>query len=339
MKLSQKEIEIQKQFNFYLPGVKIEAMRMGSGNDVKQAAFSASPVNRDWQRSSYFYKGNLSFIHFTSLAALESIIKERVLRLYNINNLNDPREYSYAGDLLTLDPDRRKDARENSFLISMCESSILKEKTGDEFNLWRLYGHEGRGAAIEIQFDDHTHSLWRDYFLSEVHYGVSAREPLKKLNALLTKDEKDTPSVVVDLARIACFHKSSLFGLEKEIRLQFDNRSLKGIGTTIYSKAENNVISPIINIDIDKSISKGKKIQYLELPIYHKEFIPISEKHFIPIPKIKRIILGYSYKDNFKEVGLFFRNHCIKSLGHPLVIVQSRLTNYYHDYFGSSKGS
>ena len=146
MELSKKEAEIHEQFNRYLPGVKIEDMRIGSGNIVHQAAFSTSALNRDWQSSSYFYKGKLSFIHFTSLSALESIIKERVLRLYNISYLNDPREYSYAGDLLTLDPDTRKDAKENTFLISICESSILRGKTMNEFNLWRLYGHEGRGA-------------------------------------------------------------------------------------------------------------------------------------------------------------------------------------------------
>ena len=143
--------------------------------------------------SEYFYKDNLNFIHFTNLYALQSIISNKNLRLYNLHNFNDPREYSFAGNLLSFNAENKQDAKDNFFLLSMCHSEILSSRTptGIEFNMWRLYGNNGKGLAIELNFDGSQPISWKDYFLGNVHYGASSKTNLKELNKLLRELESN----------------------------------------------------------------------------------------------------------------------------------------------------
>ena len=91
------------------------------------------------------------------------------------------------------------------------------------------------------------------------------------------------------------------------------------------------VLSPIIRTDISKSHNINKEIKYLELPVFHSNFEPISEKGAIPIPKITRIILGYQFKDNFEKVKLQLEELALDTLGYKPEIVKSRLTKWYHE--------
>jgi len=42
--------------------------------------------NKKLENSNYYYNNTLEFIHFTSLEALNSILNEGQIRLYNINH-------------------------------------------------------------------------------------------------------------------------------------------------------------------------------------------------------------------------------------------------------------
>ena len=332
MKQTSKEKKIIEEINRLIPNVTINSQRAGNINEVIQAHYFISTENVHLINSEYSYKGKLNFIHFTNLIAVQSIITERNLRLYNLRNLNDPREYSFAGDLITLDKDKRKDAKDNFYLLSMCKTELLTSRatTEIEFNMWRLYGNNGQGIALELNFDESPPIKWHDYFLSSVHYGASSKTNLKRLNTLLKQLENATPLVTADLGQIVSFHKSRLFKLEQEIRLLFDNRINKVIGATTYSfKGE--TTSPITRTDISKSSTVENEIKYLELPIYHSDFKAISTKGTIPIPKIEKIILGYQFKDNFQKVATHLENLCNKRLGYIPKIEQSRLTKWYHD--------
>ena len=332
MKQTVKEKRIIKEINQLLPSVTINSARKGHVNEVNQAHFFIPTDNKNLEHSEYFYKGRLRFIHFTNLSAIQSIITDRNLRLYNLRNLNDPREYSFAGDLITTDADRRKDAKDNFYLLSMCEKSLLtsKDTKETEFNMWRLYGNNGEGVAIELSFDESQPVNWNDYFLSKVLYGASSKTNLKGLNKLQSQLENFKPQVSVDLGQIVCFHKARLFKLEQEVRLLFDHRKIKAVGPTTYS-FKNEVTSPIIRTDISKSSNRTHTIKYLELPIYHSKFKSISDEAKIPIPKIEKIILGYQFKDNFETVANHLKDLCNKQLGYVPKIEKSRLTKWYHD--------
>jgi len=95
MKKTAKEKRIINEINRLLPSVTINSARGGNIDEVNQAHFFIPPANKYLEHSEYFYKGRLHFIHFTNLIAIQSIITDRNLRLYNLRNLNDPREFSW----------------------------------------------------------------------------------------------------------------------------------------------------------------------------------------------------------------------------------------------------
>jgi hypothetical protein len=331
MEKSKKEINILASINQLLPGVKISPLRLGNEKNVELIHYFISPNNSDLSQSEYFYKKRLSFVHFTNLYAIQSIISERNIRLYNLNNLNDPREYSFAGDLNFFNHKNKKTAKENMYLLSMCEQNILtKNSTEIEFNLWRLYGDNGFGAAIILSFEINQPINWKDYFLSVVHYGASSRAKLIELNDLLKELEKETPEISVDLGQIVSFHKSKLYSLEQEIRLLFDNRDKNIFSATQFRDSKNILTSPIIRTDIAKSTKMNKNIRYLELPIYYNSYEPISIYNKIPIPKIECIILGYQYSRPSNIIGKL-QSLCFEKLDYLPRVEKSRLTRYYHD--------
>jgi hypothetical protein len=331
LKQTDKEKQIETEINRLLPKVPISSIRAGNGDEVNQTHFFIRPENHCLEHSEYFYKGRLNFIHFTNLIAIQAIITDRNLRLYNLRNLNDPREYSFAGDLVTIDAGSRNDAKDNFYLLSMCETSLLTSKTTREieFLMWRLYGNNGQGIAVELSFDENSPVKWKDYFLSKVYYGTS-KTNLKALNKLLTQLENERPQVSADLGQIVCFHKSPLYKLEQETRLLFDHRKNRVISPTTYS-FKDEITSPIIKTDIFKSSNGNHEIKYLELPIYQSKFKAISFEATIPIPKIEKIILGYQLKDCFDKISNDLKDLCKKRLGYLPKIEKSRLTKWYHE--------
>ena len=311
MKYTNKEKIIVDQINKLLPSVTIHSSRAGTKKAVNESHYFIPPENKYLVNSEYYYKDTLKFIHFTSLFGIEGIIESKNIRLYNLNNLNDPREYSFAGNAITFNNVNKKDAKDNLFLLSMCNTELLSEGIENEFNMWRLYGDNGKGVAIELSFEDNSLENWVDYFLSSVQYGAASRTKLLELSSLLKEYSSSKPKVSIDLGQIVCFYKAKLFWLEKEIRLLFDNRKIKTVGATKYKDKDGNETSPIIKIDITKSSFVEKEIKYLELPIYHTDFKAIFENYPIPVPKITRIILGYQYHESFKKVHDFIQNICL----------------------------
>lgn len=328
MDLTQKEILIQNEFETLLPGIKVRSARAGSNSKVNSSFYCILPENNNLQNSRYYYKENANLIHFTNFDSLKAILKSKVFRLYNLNNLNDPREYSFAGDLLTFNKKNREDAKQNMYLLSMCKTDVLTTHPQFEFNMWRLYGNYGKGVAIELSFDSSKIAELKDYYLSEVFYGASSRANLKKVSTLLYKYRNETPSIEVDLGQIVAFHKSNLYKLESEVRLLFDNRSNKLHSSTTYSNHQG-ILSPIILEDSSKSESSGRLVKYLELPIFQKGKHPIS--NCIPVPKIERIILGYAYKEKFESRTKDLESLRNPDLGYEIPVELSRLAHYYYE--------
>jgi hypothetical protein len=56
--------------------------------------------NQDFYESEYFYKGDMQFVHLTSIKNLFSVLNERAFRLYDLHSSADPQEYSYAARIL-----------------------------------------------------------------------------------------------------------------------------------------------------------------------------------------------------------------------------------------------
>jgi hypothetical protein len=329
MRLSEKEIMIQSQFEKLLPGVTLHPLRRGSEMEVGSCFYSIGPAYRAISSSRYYISSGFKFIHFTTLEAAKSIIQGKNVRLYNLNKLNDPREFSFAGDLLTFSQQNKADAKCNMFTISMCKPSILRTEIQTEFNMWRPYGGFGKGVGIEFDFQVNPPRGWKDYFLSRVFYGRRNRSNLIDAGQLIQKYKNEKPIIEFDLAPIIAFHKSNLYRLENEVRLLFDNRVTRLFSSTTYFNYRNEILAPIIKIDDEKSRDMSKEIKYLELPVYHRKIDNLSEQ--IPLPKITRIILGYDFKENFAETAKTLNNLAQESLEHPIKVERTRLIKYYYE--------
>ena len=134
------------------PGLDLTPLSYGS--KVKDTPiwnhhhFIIPPENSNLVGSPYFFDKK-SFVHFTSFHAFSSILNERAIRLYNLHKLDDPREFTFASRIFQLNQEIIDDAKDNLFLISFCERAILNPiRSKDEFNMWRLYGLQGKGVGI-----------------------------------------------------------------------------------------------------------------------------------------------------------------------------------------------
>lgn len=330
MKDTVKERQILEAINKLFPNINISDLRSGNEDAATYVVYFIPPENKSFLNSQYFFNGKLDFLHFTTLSATRSIIAEKNIRLYNLNNLNDPREYTFSGKLLKFNFEHKDDAKDNFYLLSMCEIKLLSSPIKNEFNIWRLYGDNGKGVALELNFNDCHPKYWKHYHLSKVHYGATSRKTLEDLSEFLNKRENQHPNVIVDLGQIACFHKSNLFALENEVRLLFDNRD-KRLVQTKFTDLNGEVISPIIQADPEKSSLLHKQVKYLKLSIFYNELSYASHENLIPVPKIERIIFGHYYTDNFNKTASELSALCEANLGYSPKMEQSRVTKYFYD--------
>lgn len=329
MKLSKKEIQIEKYLKENLPNTIFKKMTSGD-SDEKIPNYIQYQIyrNTDLIGSKYFYSAKREFIHFTKLESVKSIISSCLFRLYNMYNMNDPREYTFANnDFHKLIHDR-EDPKENLFLMSMCKPKILSGDSGLEFNMWRLYSNDGEGIALKIGFEKTNNYNWEDFYLSEVYYGSEERNILYEAYQYVNYNEIKHPSASIDFSQISGFHKPKFYHFENEVRLLADYRKFKVNGSMTFSNNEGERLFPIIKENSEKSTSH--LIKFLELPIYSKiSFQDEYEVSTIPIPTIKEIIIGHKNKDNFKELSQELQNLCLKHLGYIPIIKMSRISKWF----------
>lgn len=326
MSNTKKFVEAVKNL---FPGLEMSYLRYGDSKskDIWQHyEFNIPPENKNLVNSPYFYE-NKSAVHFSSFHALSSILTEKSLRLYNLHALNDPREFTFASKIFRLEKKFFDDAKNNLFLTSFCERAILK-RPADEFNMWRLYGHQGKGVAIVFSIVNNP-SEWEDFHFSKVSYGDEKRGSFKKLMLLIDEINKTKPTINADFGKLCAFHKSNLFKHEFEVRLLFDKRELRtGDGGKIVKK-DDKLIFPIIKSDIFKLIENKDKVRYLEIPIYTSSLN--SKPADTPLLKIDQIILGYNYGNEVNKIIEHLQTFCSETLGYRPIIKQTRLRKYYWD--------
>lgn len=262
------------------------------------------------------YEFSNRFIHYTSLDALFGILSTEELRLYNCFNLNDKEELKYAISRLNIKmtEDEQEEFRRSFFIFSGCE--IQDEAESEDYNLWRLYGSNGNGVAIEFEITN-PKSDWTDIYYGKVNYGEDNtlyKEMKSFIDVHQEFDRKhflfnNIPSII---PAIGLHFKNKIWEIEKEIRLlaycPYDKYTLEL--TSLISG------NPILNSRIEHVLSnKGNPTSYLKLPIniqklkqkYAKN-LSISKTNnlisTIPHLKINRIILGYNNDKNILyEIG------------------------------------
>jgi len=252
-------------------------------------------------------KKNTTLIHYTSIAAMLSIIKEEYFRLYNCFNLNDPREVEFANNKYSMGftEDEIMEIKQNYFVGSFCEYDTKLQN--DDFNQWRLYGNNGNGAAMVFEIEN-IEERWENFFIGKICYDESNEivDRFKKFimfhKEFNEKHElfENTPEI---LSAIALHFKDEIWKVENEFRLftscpfdkyTFENKFLGNQNSFLSSKVEHTINR------------NGDFVSYIPLPLNKEREMKnlqmrgLNEEHakyfFSSIPhlNLKEIILGYN---------------------------------------------
>jgi hypothetical protein len=259
-------------------------------------------------------KENQRLVHFTSIEALSNIVNSKILRIYNLQNLNDSSEFVYSVKIFNENITNEESyfLKQGLFQVSFCENAIFKtENRIDEFNMWYRYGEKGKGAAIEFEIENEAEN-WENFHLGRVFYGDKKLEIFRQIKNLIEKYNEPWNAFNINLYRLYMFHKTDLFESEKEIRLFFD----KNNGTRFE------FLKP--KTDLTKTKKLSELVEYIDFPL--KEFNnELAEMH-VPKLRIKKIIFGY---DIHKELYNTYKIH-IKKVDSNIKVEQSLIREEFY---------
>lgn len=231
------------------------------------------------------------FVHFTSLRSFQSIINDNAIRLYNLQNVNDPNELHFYAKELQITPDSVDRLKANTFILSLCDVEVLSSE--NSLNLWRFYGLDGWGVAIEFEIDIPI-SRHEGYFLGKVLYEEPKIDEFRQRNDEFEKSN----GVHVDFKEImrvpACFHKHPYYKTEEEIRLMLvsDYGDLKA------------------KYDFKQGNFRCDFNARNELVTYHKIELGQTSPFFAQIA-IKRVELGFRHSQDF---FVDFKDHLMDTI-------------------------
>jgi hypothetical protein len=309
--------EIDQLFNDALhqsfPGIHLD------GNSQAGPQFSTRLYNenRHFENTEYFYKGELNFIHFTSIDKLWSILNSRTFRLYNLNSSDDPDEYGYAARILGWPDTRIEIGKKYTYTISFCQAAELKNEL-----LWNKYGQQGAGAAILFSIDGDPRD-WENFNMAEMQYDTPASFVKYREMAAVVEQTKGV-QLWCDLSQFIGFHKVPSFEGEREVRLltYFPYRHEEEYWK--YAKTE---------FRIDRATGRNRVTQYIELPLWvdndssyvkcadHPELdrtLNLPKDYFATRPKIRirNIVFGpqigispYEFGEYRREIVEAIRNN------------------------------
>lgn len=147
--------EYLKGTSKFYPGFKFASRRsVYSGDEPTSCEFEFRFKAKNLSKTEYECLDR-SLIHYTSsVNNLFEILNSGVLRLSNLNALNDPQEWSYLVKSLGMhfNNDQVRDYKAHFFSSSFCK--IENELQPDVFPMWRLYGDDGFGAAIIFELEN-----------------------------------------------------------------------------------------------------------------------------------------------------------------------------------------
>lgn len=230
-----------------------------------------------------------TFVHFTNLKSLTSILTEKSIRLYNVNGMNDISEINHYSEKYKVSSETIRQFKDNVFIMSSCSSDILD--TEDELTLWRLYGNEGNGCCIEFEFIQESYStnLHRYNIVYADNYDDKIDVFFDKHNEFHEKYKPFNINADKFILDLSVFHKSKHFKIEKEERL-------------FCCKYPNEFKEIFWDFN-----SKNKFVSYVKIPLNYS----VNKKYFessniTPRIKIKKIIFGHkiSKLNKNEEVNL-----------------------------------
>lgn len=316
---------------------------VGGDGYFDNATLYLSVKSNIFNDSIYQFKDELTFIHYTSIDKLLSILNEGKIRLYDLNNMTDPTELHYGFNELnqTINFERIKILKSHLFSFSFCR--YQETKTSEDFDLWRLYGSDGNGVGIVFTIEKENLNNWFHFLLSDIQYGPEKldifkdftkrdRDFKKKHNELIQLFQTDEL-----LIQLAALHKNDIYKTEKEVRLVYkdlrinsyevDFKRVQDIYESMnsYGDAVNYICLDIFSKKLTENIKKSYESKNDKL-IEEANFLNINT----PKIKIKKIVTGYRIKDK-KLINLQNTINSISEKRFDEIISseQSNLTHFF----------
>lgn len=217
------------------------------------------------------------FVHFTNIKALHSILNDISIRMYNLDNVNDPNEFKFMAKQFGYNDFQLDQKKKSIYIFSLCNSNILN--SDDALTMWRLYGNEGLGCNIEFEINSDSLKY------SSLKLGKIIYTELDFENFFIAAEEfKTKHNLQLDLRKLikspACLTKKKMYKTEQEYRLFIDDEVEEVVSKTISEKSNQ-------KFDFNKT---GEIVSYRNFDLY-------SSHKFETHIKINKIQLGFKYDE------------------------------------------
>lgn len=318
---NQKLEEYIQKAQEYLPGVSVrESISWFNSENQDEPTSGKIELSGRFLNDIALKNGKVQFIHYTSLASTMNILNAGKVRLYNCLNLNDPSEVKYLLNKSPIDfseEEVEKYKREH-FILSGC---IHETSSDEDFNLWRLYGDEGRGIGIVFEIDNKVKN-WSNVFAHKVNY-QSERDrkvyDFLEFHQEFNKEHNLFENKPDFFALLSTGVKNKIWSIENEFRIvaktPFNEHNLKaktGLGC-------NDLLAKELHHEYK---SDGRLVSYIQIPLHLNSYtsqsvkLPISEKKvdtldYAPNLKLKKLILEPNInpvKDEFYQYIHMIKN-------------------------------
>lgn len=271
----------------------IDAMGPAEAKVLPYANVNFPVKNEIFQESQYYVNDRLNFLHFTSSSNAEAILMEKSIRMYSLSSMEDENELLVLRDLFSSVPEYKFSTyKQKVFSLSMCNASIERDKKS--LSAWRLYGKNGSGVALELEFESVHQNHWLNYLLSPIFYHSSKNKLAKNILKAYTAFSKETGFQVSNfydlLFTLTAFHKKKPYMDEREIRLLYYKDALDN------SKK----VNTILRDENKKSLNKNNTLaHYVDLPLEFRppkrllDISPVAQRLW-PFIRINKILCGYN---------------------------------------------
>jgi hypothetical protein len=179
-----------------------------------------------FKNTNYEVPLNQSFIHFTTLQSLTSVLNNGYFRFSEFNNFEDKSELHYATKVFNENPvlfgnsQKLDEKKECCFAFSAC---LASEQTSKNSYMWANYANKGKGVYIQFKLN---YEKTCHFLLGKVQYGEKELDPIIKLKDLakIFQDSNNAFSYTQFTERVLellAYHKFEKYREENEVRMFF----------------------------------------------------------------------------------------------------------------------
>jgi hypothetical protein len=253
----------------FFPNIKFSSAHSLFSGSSKKPSSGIIELDYSFIKKEFFSdRDKQTFIHYTSIDSLFNILNTSNVRLYNCIKSNDKREIEYGLRNANFDysDELVYNLKKSHFILSGTLSQMSKL---EDFNLWRLYGKDGYGAALEFEVDRKINK-WIGITCGKVDYG-NRSDKSNNISGFLKyhMDFQDKYKLFQNLPSIipmlALFVKNEIWSIENEFRIvascqyKFHNLEVKEF------ESESN---PVLNSSLFHEVNPfGEIVSFLNLPI------------------------------------------------------------------------